>query len=72
MIALARSAEEKGITAQEVAATVLEALTAPRPRSRYLIGNGAERDMTARRLLPDWAWDAILLSKLPKTRGDGK
>ncbi|KXZ53731.1 hypothetical protein GPECTOR_6g648 [Gonium pectorale] len=64
---VSRRAEEGGITAEEVAATIEEALTSPNPRSRYLIGNGAERDMTARRLLPDWLWDRLLLGQLQKT-----
>ncbi|GIL53596.1 hypothetical protein Vafri_9210 [Volvox africanus] len=68
MLAAARSAEENGITPGEVAAVVEEALTVGNPRSRYLIGNGAERDMTVRRLLPDWLWDKVMLGGLPKTR----
>mgnify|MGYP001807508918 CR=1 FL=1 len=63
---IARRGEETGITSEEVAATIEEALTAPRPRSRYLIGNGAELQMTARRLLPDWIWDKLLLNNLRK------
>ncbi|GIL84932.1 hypothetical protein Vretimale_9766 [Volvox reticuliferus] len=68
MLAAARSAEDNGITPEEVAAVVEEALTVEEPRARYLIGNGAERDMTVRRLLPDWLWDTIMLGGLPKTR----
>ncbi|KAG2437044.1 hypothetical protein HYH02_011307 [Chlamydomonas schloesseri] len=64
---IARKGEETGISAEEVAATIEEALTAPRPRSRYLIGNGAEVQMTARRLLPDWIWDKLLLKNLKRT-----
>ncbi|GLC34253.1 hypothetical protein PLESTF_000823500 [Pleodorina starrii] len=67
MIGVARSAEENGIPPAEVAATVEEALTAASPRARYLIGNGAARDMTARRLLPDWLFDRLLLGSLTKT-----
>ncbi|KAG2429808.1 hypothetical protein HXX76_010592 [Chlamydomonas incerta] len=63
---LARRGEETGITSEEVAATIEEALTAARPRSRYLIGNGAELQMTVRRLLPDWVWDKLLLSNLKR------
>ncbi|GFR51449.1 hypothetical protein Agub_g13743 [Astrephomene gubernaculifera] len=69
IIGLSRAAEENGISADKVAEIVAEALTAANPKSRYLIGNGgAEWEMTARRLLPDWIWDKLLLSKLVKTR----
>ncbi|EFJ47135.1 hypothetical protein VOLCADRAFT_105200 [Volvox carteri f. nagariensis] len=67
MMAVARNAEESGIMPEEVAAVVEEALTAANPRSRYLIGNNAARDMTLRRLLPDWLWDRAMLGSLPKT-----
>ncbi|KXZ53729.1 hypothetical protein GPECTOR_6g646 [Gonium pectorale] len=67
ILGLSRRAEEGGITAEEVAATIEEALTSPNPRSRYLIGNGAEFEMTVRRLLPDWVWDRLLLGNLRST-----
>ncbi|PNH04306.1 hypothetical protein TSOC_009539 [Tetrabaena socialis] len=67
ILATARYAEESGITPEEVAATIEEALTAPQPRTRYLIGNGAWLQMTVRRLMPDWLWDSVLLRTMPKT-----
>jgi NAD(P)-dependent dehydrogenase (short-subunit alcohol dehydrogenase family) len=43
-----------------VAKTIVKAATARRPRSRYATGKGASTIMTARRALPDRAFDAIM------------
>ncbi|HEX5090264.1 MAG TPA: oxidoreductase [Nocardioides sp.] len=43
-----------------VARTIVKAATARRPRSRYSTGKGASTVMTARRALPDRAFDAIM------------
>jgi NAD(P)-dependent dehydrogenase (short-subunit alcohol dehydrogenase family) len=43
-----------------VAKTIVKAATARRPRSRYATGKGASTVMTARRALPDRAFDAIM------------
>ncbi|KAG2495016.1 hypothetical protein HYH03_006949 [Edaphochlamys debaryana] len=64
---LAQQADENGISPEEVAETVAHALSSPSPQTRYLIGNGAWLQMTARRLLPDWVWDKLLLTKLRRT-----
>jgi NAD(P)-dependent dehydrogenase (short-subunit alcohol dehydrogenase family) len=43
-----------------VARTIVKAATARRPKARYSTGKGASTVMTARRALPDRAFDAIL------------
>jgi NAD(P)-dependent dehydrogenase (short-subunit alcohol dehydrogenase family) len=43
-----------------VARTIVKAATARRPKSRYATGKGASTVMTARRALPDRAFDAIM------------
>jgi NAD(P)-dependent dehydrogenase (short-subunit alcohol dehydrogenase family) len=43
-----------------VAKAIVKAATARRPKSRYATGKGASTVMTARRALPDRAFDAIL------------
>lgn len=52
-------------TSDEIAAVIEKALTAPRPRARYLVGAIARSMVTGRRLLPDAAWDAALRTQLP-------
>ncbi|GGB98594.1 oxidoreductase [Cellulomonas carbonis] len=49
-----------GAEPEEVAATVVRAATAARPRTRYPVGRGARTLMLARRALPDRAFDAVL------------
>eukprot|EP00877_Chromochloris_zofingiensis_P006224 jgi/Chrzof1/1855/Cz10g23240.t1 len=56
--------EENGIPAADVANIIHEALTAQRPRTRYILGNESSMHMLAKRVLPDWMWDKILLSYL--------
>ena len=43
-----------------VAKAIAKAATARRPRTRYPVGRGARSIVTARRLLPDRAFDAII------------
>ena len=43
-----------------VARTIVRAATARRPKPRYASGKGASTVMTARRALPDRAFDAIM------------
>lgn len=62
----AQQAEDTGVLAEDVAEVVHEALTAPSPRARYGLGQSAIVQMTARRLLPDWIWDKLLLRGLDK------
>jgi NAD(P)-dependent dehydrogenase (short-subunit alcohol dehydrogenase family) len=45
-----------------IADTIARAATAVRPRSRYVAGRGARTIITARQLLPDWAFDALITS----------
>jgi NAD(P)-dependent dehydrogenase (short-subunit alcohol dehydrogenase family) len=56
----ARSAPE----ASAVADAVEAALTAPRPRTRYLVGREARIQATLGRFLPDRAMDALLARAL--------
>lgn len=55
--------EANGVDADSVARTVLEALTVPKPRSRYNVGNGSGI-MLLRRMLPDWAYNSAIKSAL--------
>ncbi|HTT55070.1 MAG TPA: oxidoreductase [Streptosporangiaceae bacterium] len=45
-----------------VADTIARAATARRPRTRYLTGRGARAAVTARQVLPDRAFDAVISS----------
>lgn len=49
-----------GAEPEEVAATIVRAATAGRPRTRYPVGRGARTLMLARRALPDRAFDTVL------------
>jgi len=51
---------ERGIPPEKVAKTIAHALTARRPRTRYLVGADARGQTIARRLLPDRAFDALV------------
>ena len=50
-------------TSEDVAKTVVGAVTASRPRARYPVTASARLLRTARRLLPDRAWDAFLATQ---------
>ncbi len=58
--ARSETALRAGMPAEEVAAVVLEALTAPRPRTRYQVGREAKVLARLRRVMPDRALDAVI------------
>ncbi|MFN2613100.1 MAG: SDR family oxidoreductase [Solirubrobacterales bacterium] len=62
-----RDADEAGIPAERVAKTIAKALTATRPKTRYLIGRDARGALTAKRLLSDRRFDKLVtrLTKIP-------
>lgn len=51
---------ERGIPPEKAAKAIAHALTARRPRTRYLVGADARGQAVARRLLPDRAFDAMV------------
>jgi NAD(P)-dependent dehydrogenase (short-subunit alcohol dehydrogenase family) len=51
---------ERGISPEKVAKPIAHALTARRPRTRYVVGVDARGQAIARRLLPDRAFDALV------------
>ena len=63
---LAREAAQSAMPASVVAAAVAHALTARRPKTRYLLGTNARLALLLRRLLPDRAWDALMARQLRK------
>lgn len=65
--ALRRASEKAdagGVPPEQVAATVLEALTAKRPRTRYPVGTDAKVQSRLRRLLPDRVFDRLIAREL--------
>lgn len=58
--AAVKSTAERGIPPEKVAAAVEHALTARRPRTRYLVGLDARGQLLAKRLLPDRAFDRLI------------
>ncbi|HYM46722.1 MAG TPA: SDR family oxidoreductase [Solirubrobacteraceae bacterium] len=52
--------ERRGVPPERVAATIERALTARRPRARYLIGSDARGMVLARALLPSGAFDRLI------------
>jgi NAD(P)-dependent dehydrogenase (short-subunit alcohol dehydrogenase family) len=52
--------ERRGVSPEQVAATIDRALTARRPRARYLVGRDARGMVLARALLPSRAFDGVL------------
>ncbi|HEX8075515.1 MAG TPA: SDR family oxidoreductase [Thermoleophilaceae bacterium] len=56
---MARKLGERAIPPERVAKVVLRALTARRPRTRYLVGTDARVQLALNRLLPDRAMDAL-------------
>lgn len=56
-----KKAKEAGSPPEHVAEKVLHALTSPRPRTRYVVGIDASVQIVMRRLLPDRAFDGIVL-----------
>jgi len=53
------STASRGVSPARVAETIEQALTAPRMRSRYVIGRDAQAMLLARRLLPDHVFDRL-------------
>ena len=51
---------DRGIAPDKVAGTIERALTASRPRTRYLVGADARAQALGRRLLPDRAFDRVV------------
>jgi NAD(P)-dependent dehydrogenase (short-subunit alcohol dehydrogenase family) len=67
--ALDRFSEERpediqGLPPERVAEVVEHALTARRPRTRYLVGRDAKLSARMRALLPDKVWDAVLARRM--------
>ena len=56
--------ERRGISPEAVVRPVLHALTARRPRARYLVGKSARRLALAARFLPDRLRDRLILARL--------
>lgn len=55
-----RDTERRGVSPERVAAAIERALTARRPRARYLVGADARGMVAARALLPTRAFDRVL------------
>jgi NAD(P)-dependent dehydrogenase (short-subunit alcohol dehydrogenase family) len=53
------------LTAEEVAAVIVKAITARRPKARYKVGSQARLAPAARRLLGDRGWDAAMRRLVP-------
>ena len=66
MRALAEETGAAGIPAEEVAAVVEHALTADRPRARYLVGSDARLRGTLVRLAPDALVDRLLERRIDR------
>jgi hypothetical protein len=65
--AIGKRAEQmgrEGLPPEEVAEVVGEAITAERPRARYVVGRDAKVQAIAARLLPDRAFDALISAYL--------
>jgi nucleoside-diphosphate-sugar epimerase len=65
--AIGKRAEQmgrEGLPPEEVAEVVGEAITAERPRTRYVVGRDAKVQAIAARLLPDRAFDALISAYL--------
>ncbi|HLM30910.1 MAG TPA: SDR family NAD(P)-dependent oxidoreductase [Solirubrobacterales bacterium] len=60
MRALAAKTGAAGLPAEAVAEVVQHALTAPRPRARYVVGRDAKVQAVARRVLPHRALDRLV------------
>jgi len=53
------------LKAADVAAVILKAATAPRPKARYKVGGQARLGPAARRILSDRGWDALMRLMVP-------
>ncbi|MGW6317603.1 SDR family oxidoreductase [Streptomyces sp. NPDC055099] len=61
----------RGVPPHRVAAAVLRAVTARRPRARYRVGTDAHVLLPLRRLLPDALWVRCVHTKFPSLRRTG-
>jgi NAD(P)-dependent dehydrogenase (short-subunit alcohol dehydrogenase family) len=63
-----RRANDSGVPPERVASAVAQALLAPRPRTRYVVGRDAQVMLALKRILPDrWLDEVILrLGRLPR------
>jgi len=50
----------RGVPPEQVAETIERALTAPRPRTRYVVGRDARMMLIVRRVLPDRVFDRVI------------
>lgn len=67
VLAGAAAAEAKGVSVQETNETILHALTAASPHTRYIVGAKAALLMRLRRwVLPDRVFDSLVLDTLAK------
>ena len=60
------------VEAEDVAAVIVRAAGARRPRARYKVGTSAYVYSWMRRLLTDRAWDALMARQFPMTRPAGE
>jgi len=60
MAALAEKTGAAGVPPAEVAKAVTHALTADRPKTRYVVGREARAQLTANAILPDRAFDRLV------------
>jgi NAD(P)-dependent dehydrogenase (short-subunit alcohol dehydrogenase family) len=51
--------ERRGVAPEQVAQTILRALTSSRMKARYVVGRDAKAMLIAKRLLPDHVFDAL-------------
>jgi len=54
----------RGIPPETVSATVLHALTARKPRARYVVGANAKREMRLLPFVPDWLLDRLIARQI--------
>jgi NAD(P)-dependent dehydrogenase (short-subunit alcohol dehydrogenase family) len=59
-----RKTAAEGIPPERVAEVVAEALTSPRPRTRYLVGRDAKINARLRRLVPDRVFDRLIAREI--------
>jgi hypothetical protein len=58
-----RKTGEKGIPVEKVSKVIAKALTARRPKTRYLVGADAKGAITGKRLLSDRAFDRVVVQQ---------
>ncbi|SDS34030.1 SDR family oxidoreductase [Actinoplanes derwentensis] len=68
MLAALNRNERDGITAERVAATIVSAIEAPRPKARYAVGSNAPLVFGLRRLLPGGLVEKIMHRKYGLSR----